>query len=287
MLFGCQCWNVLLVLFGILTLAYAFNRRFRFVIRCVLLYATIMVNTILSMALCIPASFFGHACTVTFATLKVLMRWTGINVETRNFNEVFAKQQSPCVVICNHQSAIDTVVMANAYPPRGTVMMKRSLAYVPIFNILAWVCNIIFIDRPGRDKKSNTKNLKAVQKCIDVMNKKNLKLWMFPEGTRNRPLDGMLPFKMGAFNIAVQAQMPIVPIVASSFKCFYSHPEQYFDSDGEIIIQVMDPIPTIGLSLEDVPSLAEEVRQKMLVVYDRITKEVNEKMALKREGKKQ
>ncbi|GMR59102.1 hypothetical protein PMAYCL1PPCAC_29297 [Pristionchus mayeri] len=281
MLFECQCVNIIILLLGILVFAYAVNRRARYVIRCTLLYLTIMLNALICMVLCIPASFFGHACTVVFASMKILSRWTGINVETRNFSEVYAKQQSPCVVICNHQSALDTIVMAHAYPPRGTVMMKRSLAYVPIFNITAWLCSVIFVDRFNREKA-----IKAVEQCTQVMNKKNLKLWVFPEGTRNRSLDGMLPFKKGAFNVAVQAQIPIVPVVASSYKCFYSHTEHYFDSDGEIIIQIMDPIPTTGLTLDDVPSLAEDVREKMLFVYERITKEVNQKMENKRGQKK-
>ncbi|KAF8381832.1 acl-2 [Pristionchus pacificus] len=230
---------------------------------------------------CIRTQCESKACTVVFASMKILSRWTGINVETRYFDKVFSKQQSPCVVICNHQSALDTIVMAHAYPPRGTVMMKRSLAYVPIFNITAWLCSVIFVDRFNREKA-----MKAVEQCTQVMNKKNLKLWVFPEGTRNRSLDGMLPFKKGAFNVAVQGQIPIVPVVASSYKCFYSHNEHYFDNDGEIIIEIMDPIPTTGLTLDDVPALADEVREKMLVVYERITKEVNEKITLKRGGKK-
>ncbi|GMT06171.1 hypothetical protein PENTCL1PPCAC_28345, partial [Pristionchus entomophagus] len=222
-----------------------------------------------------------QACTVLFKSMKILSRWTGINVETRNFDSVFDKQKSPCVIICNHQSALDTIVMAHAYPPRCTVMMKKSLAYIPIFNITAWLCSVIFVDRFNREKA-----MKTVEQCTQVMSKKNLKLWVFPEGTRNKSLDGMLPFKKGAFNIAVQAQIPIVPVVASSYKSFYSHTDHYFDSDGEIIIDIMDPIPTIGLSLDDVPTLTDEVREKMLVVYERITKEVNEKMAVKRGEKK-
>lgn len=51
----------------------------------------------------------------------------------------------------------------------------------------------------------------------------------------------------------IQAQIPIVPVVASSYKCFYSHTEHYFDHDGEVIIEVMDPIPTTGVCIQYVP----------------------------------
>ncbi|GMS92225.1 hypothetical protein PENTCL1PPCAC_14400, partial [Pristionchus entomophagus] len=138
---------VLISLPVILVFAYAVNRRARFVIRCNLLNLTIMLNAFISMILCLPASIFGHACTVVFASMKMLLRWTGIKVETRNFDSVFHKQTSPCVVVCNHQPTLDTIAMAHAFPPRGTVMMKRSLAYIPIFNLSAWLCSVIFVDQ--------------------------------------------------------------------------------------------------------------------------------------------
>ena len=58
----------------------------------------------------------------------------------------------------------------------------------------------------------------------------------------------MLDFKKGAFNVAVRAQVPVVPVVISDVTPFYSKSGKYFYSDGLIIAQVMDPIPTKGVS---------------------------------------
>lgn len=69
---------------------------------------------------------------------------------------------------------------------------------------------------------------------------------MFPEGTRHRG-HGMLPFKKGAFNIAVDAQFDIVPVVISDYEPFYSKAKRYFRPNGKIIVQVMDPISTVGV----------------------------------------
>ncbi|PAV90764.1 hypothetical protein WR25_01617 [Diploscapter pachys] len=136
-------------------------------------------------------------------------------------------------------------------------------------------CNSIFVER---FKKADP--MRAVDTCVDKMTKKNLKLWVFPEGTRNRH-GGMLPFKKGAFNIAIKAQAPIIPMVTSDYRPFYSKPRKYFHFGGEIITQIMDPIETKGLTLDDAPKLAEEVREKMLKVYETISEEARRKMEAK------
>lgn len=79
------------------------------------------------------------------------------------------------------------------------------------------------------------------------MHDKGLKLWIFPEGTRYRE-EGLLPFKKGAFNIAVNGQIPIVPVVFSNYDPFYSHKKRYFRTPGYVIAQVMKPILTTGVS---------------------------------------
>lgn len=78
------------------------------------------------------------------------------------------------------------------------------------------------------------------------MHDKSLKLWIFPEGTRHRT-EGFHPFKKGAFNIAVHAQIPIIPVVVSSYQTFYSKDKKYFRWPGHVIVQVMNPIETKGV----------------------------------------
>lgn len=79
------------------------------------------------------------------------------------------------------------------------------------------------------------------------MRTKKLKVWIFPEGTRNRE-HGLLPFKKGAFNVAVRAHFPIVPVVISDYSPFYSNPGRYFHPNGHVIVKVMEPVTTENVS---------------------------------------
>uniref|UniRef100_A0A158QN95 1-acylglycerol-3-phosphate O-acyltransferase n=1 Tax=Haemonchus placei TaxID=6290 RepID=A0A158QN95_HAEPC len=238
-----------------------------------------------------------------FHSFKYWTIWTGINVEARGFEENLKRIPGSAVVICNHQSVVDVVVMTRVWPPRCTVMMKESLKYIPFFNLTSIfvsyvpslflfsveqnnlslfivLANAIFVKGFKRGQVSGT-----VEQCVKKMKKYNLKvkaIWIFPEGARSHN-DGMLPFKKGAFNIAVRGGFPIVPIVLSNYRPFYSKSDCYFTNDGEVIAQVLNPISTKELTEEDVPELSQKVRSMMLEVYYDISKEAAEKMRRKRQ----
>lgn len=80
-----------------------------------------------------------------------------------------------------------------------------------------------------------------------------------------------LPFKLGAFRLAIEAQVPIVPIVFSSYKPIYNVDKSnktYCWNSGCVTIKFLDPIDTTGMTLEnDLQRLTEMTRKRMLDAY--------------------
>jgi len=73
----------------------------------------------------------------------------------------------------------------------------------------------------------------------------------------------LLPFKKGAFHLAIQAQLPILPIVSQGYSHIYDSSKRSFPG-GELEIRVLEPIPTKGLTTDDVNDLMDKTRNLML-----------------------
>ena len=79
---------------------------------------------------------------------------------------------------------------------------------VLIIGLTAYLCGTVFVDRSN--PKSAAEKINSV---AQTLKKEKIKLWVFPEGTRNsdKSID-MLPFKKGAFHVASNADLPILPL---------------------------------------------------------------------------
>jgi lysophosphatidate acyltransferase len=76
--------------------------------------------------------------------------------------------------------------------------------------------------RMRRDKVSPSFRTFSVTALPDTRLRPQLSLWIFPEGTRSKlPVPDLLPFKMGAFHLALQAKVPIVPVVCENYYRLY------------------------------------------------------------------
>ncbi|KAG8188602.1 hypothetical protein JTE90_005957 [Oedothorax gibbosus] len=180
------------------------------------------------------------------------LKWEVKNKQLLNFKE-------PCVFVCNHQSALDISGMMYIWPlfHPCVPVLKRELLFSGPFGIFCWLAGCIFVDRYNSVKARETLNNK-----VEEMKKNNVKLWIFPEGTRNDK-GTLLPFKKGAFHIATKAKIPIVPVVFSQYKGFYNIGKKLFDR-GTITVTVLPSIKTDHLTPEDVPTLTEDVRSIMM-----------------------
>lgn len=150
-----------------------------------------------------------------------------------------------------------------------TVVAKRELFFAWPFGLAAWLCGLIFINRMQSDRARD-----CLYKASNSIKSKNIKLWVFPEGTR-RNTGQLHPFKKGAFHMAVDAQIPILPVVFSSYSTFLDDDNKRLDS-GHVIISTLPPISTAGATKTDVEDLMHRTYNAMNQVYEMTSGEIAE-----------
>lgn len=176
--------------------------------------------------------------------------------------------EGPYVIISNHQSSLDILGLMEILPDRCTILAKKELIYAGTVGLICWLGGIVFINR-----KKTTDAKSVMADAAKTMMDDQIRLWVFPEGTRNQRGD-LLPFKKGAFHLAVQAQVPIVPVVFSSYNNFYLRKEKQFKS-GIIRLKILPKIETKGMTSDDVASLSDKsydlMRSAFLEISDSVT----------------
>jgi len=86
-------------------------------------------------------------------------------------------------------------------------------------------------------------------------------IMLFPEGTRSR--DGnLLPFKDGAFELAIKAGVPVLPVVLHGTHECRPKGSLWF-GDAHAVVKVLEPVPTAGMTMDDVPKLRDQVRDRI------------------------
>lgn len=165
----------------------------------------------------------------------------------------------PCVIVANHQSNFDLFVLGSVVPRRTVTIGKTSLRWIPIFGQIYWLAGNVLIER-GNAAKAKA----AMLKTTDTLQHKNTSIWVFAEGTRNLG-KGLLPFKKGAFQMAIAAGVPIVPICCSSYKRTMQLNRW---RSGPLRIRALPPIRTEGMVPDDIPLLMAQCWAQMAACID-------------------
>lgn len=161
------------------------------------------------------------------------------------------------VLVGNHQSMIDILYLGRIFPKTCVVMAKKELKYTPLLGQYMALSRAVFVDRHNRATA-----LETFQKVGADMKKHGLNLFIFPEGTRSNTIKpALLPFKKGAFHLAIQSKLPIIPIVCENYSNVYRSSLNRFER-ARVVLKVLKPIePQPGQSAED---LLNVVRDQML-----------------------
>jgi 1-acyl-sn-glycerol-3-phosphate acyltransferase len=184
-----------------------------------------------------------------FLATKIL----GLKIFIKNKERI--TDSGACVYVSNHQSNTDLLVCGEIISRRTVSIGKKSLVFIPFFGLLYWLIGNILIDR-----KNIRNSLAKMNRDTDrTLNEKDTSIWIFPEGTRNATRT-LLPFKRGAFRIAIQSRVPIVPVCISSYAGTINFNRL---RSGEINVKVLNPISTKNLKTADAADLADTC-QKLL-----------------------
>jgi 1-acyl-sn-glycerol-3-phosphate acyltransferase len=212
--------------------------------------STVLMGTLcLLLCLVAPPAAVGRWCGRTWARINAFAAFMHVTVEGAQHMDAGRSH----VVVANHQSQLDILLIYGWLGIDFRWVMKQELRRVPVLGICCEKLGHIFIDRSDR-----TTAIAAIEKAKRDM-PEGASVFFFPEGTRSRD-GGLLPFKKGAFRMAVAFQMPILPV---SITGTYSMlpPDTLRFRPGSVRMVVHPPVETAGYGPEDVPELMRQVRE--------------------------
>lgn len=173
-------------------------------------------------------------------------------------------QPPGCVIIANHQSNYDLFMLGKVVPRRTVCIGKKSLKWVPFFGQLFWLGGNVLINRDNAYQAR-----RALQTTTRTL-QRDTSIWVFPEGTRNASND-LLPFKKGAFQMAIDAGVPIVPLCVSRYTRSVRLNRW---RAGRIAVRSLPAISTQGLTSKDIPELMRQCREQMQQCIDGLDQDV-------------
>lgn len=163
-----------------------------------------------------------------------------------------ANPRNPYVAVSNHESYADIFLISH-FPWEMKWLSKDAVFNIPVMGWMMRMAGDIPLKRGNRDSV-----VAALAECRDRLTKR-VSVMIFPEGTRS-PNGDLLPFKDGAFKLAIESGTPILPIaVAGTRNAMAKHSFRF--QRARAIARVLPPIPTDGMTADDLPALKHQTRQ--------------------------
>jgi len=165
------------------------------------------------------------------------------------------------VFMSNHQSALDIPIIYVGLSEQISFIAKKELFMIPLFGWGMWALGHISIDRENA-RKAHASIIKAVQR----LNKENVSLVLFPEGTRSKN-GKVLNFKTASFTLALQAGVKLVP-VAITGAIDRLPPKSGRIMPGAVKLSVGDPIAVEELRGMNKGEICEMVRKTIVAMVE-------------------
>lgn len=177
----------------------------------------------------------------------------GINVVVRGEEHIWS--QRPAVFLFNHQSNSDFLIVAKLLKKDVVAVAKKELEMSPIGPFFK-AAGVIFIDRKNRDKA-----IEAMKPAVDAL-RRGTSIAVAPEGTRSKDYN-LGAFKKGAFHLAMEAGVPVVPIVIKNAHDVMAKGAAIIQP-GQVEVEILPPVSTEKWTKANLNRKIKEIRTDYL-----------------------
>jgi 1-acyl-sn-glycerol-3-phosphate acyltransferase len=169
------------------------------------------------------------------------------------------KKGKSYIYVSNHTSFLDLPGLRLLIPGEFRPIAKKELLKLPLFGLVVRGATVV-VDRSNAQSRKN-----SIEKIREILSH-GIPALIFAEGTQNRTKEILQPFKDGAFRIAIETQLPIVPLmVIGAGKLMPPGTAQL--RPGKIKIIVGEELDVTGLTLNEVTSIKQRVFNEMLAMH--------------------
>lgn len=191
---------------------------------------------------------------LTVEIMDFILHAGRIRVHAEGFERI--DRSKPFLIVANHRSMIDPLLPLTLL--KGTEILyicKPEILNMPIAGSIAHICGYPLIDR-----ENNRQALKTIFHAVDVIKEEQTSVGIFPEGTRNKTTDPLLPLHAGSFAIAKRAGVPIVVAVSRNTEKAI---KQFLWHGTRVSIKVVDVISPERFAGCSTQEIADLVRKEM------------------------
>jgi len=169
------------------------------------------------------------------------------------------------VIVSNHESHADSILISHL-PFHARWLAKEEIMKIPFLGWMMGWSGDVKVKRGNKDS-----GREALDSMAEYL-RHGGSVMLFPEGTRSTTGE-IGPFKDGAFKLAIETQRPVLPMVLTG--CGAALPKGGWELGGQTYgrLHVLDPVETVGLTLEDLPALRDKVRLLMVDARHRLLAE--------------
>jgi len=186
---------------------------------------------------------------------RLLTFLSGIKIEATGLENL--PQDSNCILVANHASYVDAIILAACLPVHYRFIVKAELRSNVLARLFLQQIHAEFVERFDQQQ-----GVADAQRLEASATSSSQPLFFFPEGTFT-DTPGLLPFRMGAFTIAAKAGLPVIPIAIKGSRSLLQG-RSWFPRHGTVAITVGEKIYPSGTDWETAISLRDNARKMIL-----------------------